>query len=186
MIRVIGASPEKIELPELNDRIYYKQEKSYSELDYQRCPTLRRAIDKGYVLILERSQENKEYGAPPVSHVKPQVPNSPPTQETEYPKPILGSESKENTLSAEKIDLLLNKISALEEKIEVESGRIIVDSTPLNIILNRLKELEDKVSTGTPTASDNTQVMAALKALEDKVNSGTSTEDLIKRLESAF
>jgi len=189
MLKVLGASPEKIELPELGDRIYYKQEKTFSELEYKKSHTLRHAIDVGSVIVLERVCENKEYGIPPVSEIN--IPVAIP--DSAYPPPTLGGgkntsavKSLDSSISENKLDLLLKKISDLEGRIDNDSGKIIVDSTPLNIILDRLKELEKKISTGTASTSDEDHIIKTLKSLEDKINKGSVNDDLVKRLEETI
>jgi hypothetical protein len=185
MIKVMGSSPDKIDLPELHDRIYYKQEKTFTEAQYKQSHSLRHAIDMGRAIVLERSPENKEYGAPPVSDIE--IPIVTP----EYPPPILGKEKEPkpeptpNAAGEDKLDLVLAKIASLEDRIDYDAGKIVVDSTPLNIILDRLKKLEDAVSGAAPAGTDSNLIMQTLKALEDKINQGqgANAEALLKKLE---
>jgi len=187
MIKVMGASPEKIDLPEIDDRIYYKQEKIFSELQYKRSHTLRHAIDLGSIIILERSPENKELGAPPVSDIH--IPVASPSKPKEYRTPTFTEEHKKESsdflAEGDKLDLVLKKIASLESQINNESEKKSVDYDPINIILDRLKKLEDSMSGAMPGSVDNSEVMQSLKAIENKINvgQGINTEDLIKKLE---
>lgn len=184
MIKVVSASPEVINLPELNDRIYYKQEKTFTEIDYKRSHTLRNAIDQGNILILERAlKNNKEYGAPPVSEVDIAV--ATPEKVTVYTAEEQAGK-KPHASDDSKIDLLLNKIASLESKLEKKDEKTSVDSSALDIILDRLKNLETRVSGGGSSEKDNEQLMETLKNLESKIVQGSNTDGLVSKLESVL
>jgi hypothetical protein len=191
MIKVLGSSPEKIDLPELNDRIYYKQEKIFSDLDYKKSHTLRHAIDLGKIIVLERTAENKVYSQP--AAVEPvDIPVALPTK-IEYLPPTLGKKKDTESIDNSKLKALIDKISSLEAKFDTKEQKLVVDSivdpSPLTIILDRLKSLEEKVSGTSPATQDNDQVLQALKSLEDKISKGQGigigTEDLLKRIEES-
>jgi hypothetical protein len=182
MIKVLGSSPEKIELPELNDRIYYKQEKTFSEIDYKRSQSLRNAINLGKVIVLERTQVSKEYASSPVQE-EVDIPVVDPVKLEPVP-PSAGSGSLDRSI----VDLLLDKLTSLESKLDNETSKIVVDSTPLDIILERLKILEAKVS-GTSSPSDgDKQLFKMLESLEEKISQGRGgvSEDFLQRIENSI
>jgi len=52
----MGNSSEKVSLKDLNDVIYYKQIKEYTDLEYEKSKDLKKDIAKGRLIILENSQ----------------------------------------------------------------------------------------------------------------------------------
>jgi len=58
MIRVLGNSPERILIKDLDDIIYYKQIKEYTDQEYETSRDLKKAINNGKLAILE---QNKPY-----------------------------------------------------------------------------------------------------------------------------
>jgi hypothetical protein len=59
MIRVLGNSPERIKINDLSDVIYYRQQKEYTDQEYENSRDLKREIDKGRVTLLERRESLK-------------------------------------------------------------------------------------------------------------------------------
>ena len=65
MLKVRGASYRPIHLSELNDNVFYGQDKVYSELQFSKCPQLGKEIERGTILLIERVPEaNAGYIAP--------------------------------------------------------------------------------------------------------------------------
>lgn len=56
MIRVLGNSPERVEIKDLNDIVYYKQVKDYTDQEYENSRDLKRAINTGKLAILEQNK----------------------------------------------------------------------------------------------------------------------------------
>jgi hypothetical protein len=56
MVRVCGNSPERIKIVDLNDIIYYRQQKEYTDQEFENSRDLKKEIDKGRITILERHQ----------------------------------------------------------------------------------------------------------------------------------
>jgi hypothetical protein len=149
MIKVRCEIPETIPLLELNDFIYYKQEKTFSEFEYNKCLSLQRAICVGAVIVLERKEEkNSNYG----------VPTSVNTGSTDlsvlfdYLKSL---ESKIDQLktsdgSTVLIDQLTQKIDALEKKLQ---GPVPQDNSGITETARKLEEILGKF-TGIANKSD--------------------------------
>jgi hypothetical protein len=55
MVRVLGNSSERVPLKDLNDCIYYKQLKEYSDQEYASSRDLKRAINDGKIVLLEQN-----------------------------------------------------------------------------------------------------------------------------------
>lgn len=62
MRRFIGNSPERVELTDLNDVIYYKQLKEYSDQQYENSKDLRRELSKGRIIMIEQSNVSQGSG----------------------------------------------------------------------------------------------------------------------------
>lgn len=54
MIRVLGNSSERVPIKDLNDCIYYKQQKEYSDTEYASSKDLRKALEAGKIVKLEQ------------------------------------------------------------------------------------------------------------------------------------
>ena len=56
MVRILGNSPERVPIDDLNDIIYYKQLKDYTDQEYESSKDLKRAINRGHLAILEQNK----------------------------------------------------------------------------------------------------------------------------------
>jgi len=56
MIRILGNSPERVPIEDLDDIIYYKQIKDYTDQEYESSKDFKRAINKGLLAILEHNK----------------------------------------------------------------------------------------------------------------------------------
>jgi len=54
MVRVLGNSSERVPIKDLNDCIYYKQLKEYSDQEYASSSDLKRVINAGKIVLLEQ------------------------------------------------------------------------------------------------------------------------------------
>jgi hypothetical protein len=59
MVRILGNSPERVQVPDLGDSIFYKQTKEYTDQQYETSRDLKRAIDLGRLTILENVPSTK-------------------------------------------------------------------------------------------------------------------------------
>jgi hypothetical protein len=142
MIKVRCEDPETISLPELNDFIYYKQVKTFSEQDYNKCLSLQAAVSKGRVIVLERREEkNSNHGIPIPSNVAP----ADTSVLFDYLKSL---ESKIDQLktsdgSTALIDQLNQKIDALEKKLQ---GPVPQGDSGIKETAKKLEEILGKFS----------------------------------------
>lgn len=56
MVRVMGNSPERVPIKDLNDVIHYRQIKQYSDTEYNTSKDLKREKSKGTIVILEQDE----------------------------------------------------------------------------------------------------------------------------------
>lgn len=56
MVRVLGSSFERVPLPDLKDVVYYRQNKEYTDHEYETSKDLRKAIEKGKLTLLSREE----------------------------------------------------------------------------------------------------------------------------------
>lgn len=59
MVRVLGNSHERVRVNDLNDVIYYRQQKEYTDQEFENSRDLKKEIDKGRVTLFERFQSLK-------------------------------------------------------------------------------------------------------------------------------
>jgi hypothetical protein len=160
MIRVIGAATEIVPLRDLNDRVFYKQEKTYSEAEYDKSNDLKREIKRGRLRVLSRMDEKFSGYEAPSLVAKNDTPNK--------------SESSSD------VQALIEHIGRLETKINGQEPKI--SSSAENALLIKLTEkiesLEDRLSQA--TQADNTELLEAVKRLETRVSKNESTGVLEK------
>jgi len=153
MITVRGEDPETVQLPDLQDFIYYKQVKTFSEAEYKKSNCLQRSISKGSVIVLKRVDEKfSNYEVPRDAQVKE------------------SSDSSLNPL----IDLLKNLESKLDQS-GTTSNNLMVD-----LLVQKIEALEKKIQG--PVIIDNSALAETVRKLEEKVNS-TSDSPALKKLD---
>lgn len=159
MYYVIGNSPKKVELKDLNDCVYYKQQKVYSDSQHASSVDLQRAIERKALIVLKKSEDN--------------------TGSFDVDSAVISSDIKTSD-SSPKIDLLLDKINKLEEKIKSQSSPSAKsDESALATILDRLEKLEK----GNTSSVDLSSIQEALKNIETRMQENNS-DDILKKLES--
>ena len=156
MILVIGNDPNKVEVTDLGDVIYYKQQKIYSESQYARSADLKRAEKAGRLTILQK------YGDVDADLVIPSTPRAKP-QDTS------------------KIDLMLEKMASLEASVKGGAGP--TDQGVVDVLLERIGRLEEKLS-AVSGDSQNEEIVEAVRQLAEKVESTTKDTSILERLES--
>jgi hypothetical protein len=72
MVRVFGNSPERVKIPDLNDVIYYHQQKEYTDQEYENSRDLKKEINKGRITLLEQFK-NVKMESVVVKQVMPQA-----------------------------------------------------------------------------------------------------------------
>lgn len=161
MYHVIGNSPKKVELKDLNDCVYYKQQKVYSDSQYRSSVDLQRAIERKSLIVLRQSEDS--------------------TGSFDVNTAVISSDLKVDS-SSPKIDLLLDKINKLEEKLKTQHNSTPTSSnineSALAVILDRLEKLEHN-----PSTVDLSSIQEALKNIETRIQDNKG-DDILERLES--
>jgi hypothetical protein len=145
MIKLKGADPETVLITDLSDKVYYGQEKIFSESQYSRSNDLKKEIKRGRLIVVSRTPETfGGFEVPEASANQIYVPEPPRTLEpAKTPEPL---ESSLASSILEKFDLLLKKVESLElAKSDTPVSEGISQSRLKEEILSVLKESEVKV-----------------------------------------
>jgi hypothetical protein len=157
MYYVIGNSPKKVELKDLNDCIYYKQQKVYTDEQYIRSVDIKRAIERKLLIVLKKSEDK--------------------TGSFDINTAVIPSEVKVTDQSfSPKMDLLLDRIQDLEKSIK--NNEVPGNTDVLSVILDRLEKLEKN-----PASIDVSSIQEMLKTIEAKIQSNKS-DGILDKLES--
>lgn len=62
MVRVMGNSPERVELEDLHDVVYYKQLKEFSTQQLEISKDLKRELQKGRLIVIEQKEVSQGSG----------------------------------------------------------------------------------------------------------------------------
>ena len=161
MFYVIGNSPKKVELKDLNDCVYYKQQKVYTDSQYESSVDLKRAIERKILIVLKKSEDT--------------------TGSFDINTSIIPSETKTpEPGSSPEVKVLLEKIRDLESVIKSQSNLSSPSSQnndALAVILDRLEKLEKN-----PASIDLSVIQEALKNIESRMQSNKS-DGLLEKLE---
>ena len=150
---VVGNDPQKVDLPDLSDVIYFKQQKIFTGSQYVRSSDLRRAIKTGRLLLLQTVGDTDEG----------ELRSMPPS-------------SKEPS----KMDLLLDKLSALEQSIKSQPST--TDAKVVGVLSERIGKLEESIAKLLGAGSP--QVTEALRELAERIERGAKDSAILDRLES--
>lgn len=150
MIVVIGNSPKKISIPDLNDYIYYKQRKSFSDADRQRSRDLQKEIVKGTVIVIEQVPERAVTMAEGSTEMAPAPVVQPPPN-----KDLLDRLHRIESLLSEK-PAQGTPTTGVEERIKAIEDRLSSSSQQdaVSVILEAVRGLEGKVGTAAPAGND--------------------------------
>jgi hypothetical protein len=160
MILVIGNDPQRVDLSDIGDVVYYRQQKFFSDSQLSRSVDLRKALKSG------RLSKLQEYGAVDQEFVLPgTVPMKSPTKESS------------------KLDLLLEKLSAMEKNISSGQAPAQPDGAVVDVLLDRISKLEQKIADLSKGGGD-TSLTEAVRQLAEKVDSSTKDTSILDRLES--
>lgn len=169
MITVRGENPETVPLPELQDFIYYKQVKTFSEEEYKKSNSLKIAISKGNVIVLKRVDEKFSNFEIP-NAIKDKTANKEPSDLNPLFDLLKNLESKiEQSNSSNNsliIDTLIQKIDALEKKLQ---GPVPSDNGAL---LDTIHKLEEKVNqtTNNPAFQKLEEILLKLSGISSKIS----------------
>jgi hypothetical protein len=174
MYLVIGNTPQKVELKDLGDYVYYKQQKIFTEAQYTRSQDLQREIQKGSLTILKKTEEKTgSFEVPSVSI----------TQPAPITNPVIDTTGK--------LDTLLERIQGLESAVREKNGATIEkaptapqpdQSDFIKILTDKISRLEAALS-GKGRESDLSTLHSAIKKLEERIDKGSSNNDILKKLD---
>jgi len=164
MILVIGNTPQKVELKDLGDYIYYKQQKIFTDAQYNRSQDLQREIQKGSLTILKRADDKSgSFDIPSVGYSSVSADKSP-------------------VMDFSKLDTLLERINSLEESINAKST---LSPEAHNDVIKSLIEKVTRLENGISVNNNDPNIAAlhdAIKKLEEKIGQGAD-ETVLKKLE---
>jgi len=162
MLHVIGNTPQRVELKDLGDYVYYKQQKVFTDAQYNRSQDLQREIQKGSLTILKRTEEkNGSFEVPSVTYT-----NVPP---------------KENSSvdSSSKLDVLLERIQGLESAIHSKSTAQL----PADLQSDIIRELTEKITRLESGDRGFSELLESVRKLEERIDKGSTGDDILKKLE---
>lgn len=163
MVLVIGNTPQRVEIKDLGDCIYYKQQKIFTDAQYNRSQDLQREIQKGSLTILRRTEEKGgSFDVPSVAF-------------TNIPQ------EKSNGINSSKLDVLLERIQSLESSINSSATK---ESHPdiIRVLSDKVSKLDEELS-GVSNEQSLTVLCNAIKKLEERIDKGSPNNDLLKKLE---
>jgi len=116
MVLVLGNSAKKIELKDLNDVVYYKQQKSFNDSDLDRSSDLKREIKAGRIIVLKQNRDSSpsNNGQGFESAQAPVIPSVVLNPPTDTAAPVIAPDTR--------IDMLLEKIVSLEKRLSDNSS----------------------------------------------------------------
>lgn len=156
MYIVIGNNPKKVELKDLNDCVYYKQQKVYTDAQYEGSVDLQRAIERKSLVVLKKSEDKLGSFDADVAIIPHEV-----------KAPV-----SDSTLQ---INALLDRIQSLEQSIKNPEAPQSYDL--LNAVLERLERLEKN-----PATLDLSSIQDALKSIENRMQD-TRSDAILDKIE---
>lgn len=158
MILVLGNDPRRVDLPDLGDVVYFKQQKFFSDAQCARSADLNKAIKSGKLTVLQRYGNVDQEFVIPASVTKPHGRND------------------------DKLDVLLEKLGNLEKSLastqQPQTDRAVVDA-----LIERISNLEQRISDLTKASGDSS-LSESLKKLSERMESGIKDTSILDRLES--
>jgi hypothetical protein len=185
MIRVLGNSPERVPIKDLDDIIYYKQIKNYTDQEYENSRDLKKAINTGKLTILE--QDKSPRGSAETDNS--QINNSTPSLTTADLKAVLkelipemNKNNPENVIKGAVremapliADMIRQEISKLSvstistQSREIEKSKFISPEYIPDISTDRLiGSIEADERETKEDISDSLKALRALNALKNK------------------
>lgn len=169
MILVIGNTPQKVELHDLSDSVYYKQQKVFSDAQIARSKDLARALKAGTLTVLRRMDEKSGSFDIPTSGIP---------------------DGLSADLSSKKIDILLDRIKNLEEVISKSSSQPAQapPQAPAQQISSQISQRIEKLEKDLSSKGDNSKAFEALygavERLEKKLEKTSQSDELLQKLDS--
>lgn len=187
MYLVIGNSPKKVELKDLKDCVYYKQQKVYSDDQYRKSPDLQDAIKRKNLIVLKQLEDkNASFDIPTIgTPTKIEINNS---SSDRYNMDELLERIRSSSPDIQKFDQLMERIQNLEKALQkkgIETDKSF-DGSLIEKLLNRLEKLENSFSSSSNNVVDSTALDAiqeSLKSLEAKIHEKSKGDDILEKLE---
>ena len=162
MILVLGNDPHKVDLPDLGDVVYFKQQKFFSDTQHANSRDLVRAINSGKLVVLQG-------GGTSISTVPVNLPVA-------VPKVDIKPDSR--------FDLLLDKLESLEKSVSEPRQSAQTDSSVVEILLGRIAKLEERIEELSKQGGSDPVLVDAVRKLADRVDSSSKDTAILDRLES--
>lgn len=159
MILVLGNDPHKVDLPDLGDVVYFKQQKFFSDAQRVRSKDLDRAIKAGKLVVLQSyGNVDQEF------NISPPVKATPPRSDV-------------------KLDLLLEKLSSLESAVSSSKPSSQTDNAVVDALLDRIAKLEERIAGLSGASGTDSSLVEAVRQLAERVESTTKDTSILDRLE---
>jgi hypothetical protein len=166
MLQVIGNTPQRVELKDLGDYVYYKQQKVFTDAQYNRSQDLQREIQKGSLTILKRTEEkNGSFELPSVI----------PTAVPAAPAPT----KPDGIDSSSKLDVLLERIQGLESAIHSKSTAQL----PADLQSDIIRELTEKITRLESGDRGFSDLLDSVRRLEERIDKGSAGDEILQKLE---
>lgn len=185
MYLVIGNSPKKVELKDLKDCVYYKQQKVYSDDQYRKSPDLQDAITRKSLIVLKQSEDkNASFDIPAVcAPTEIEIKNSLNRCDINELLERIQSSSP----GIQKFDQLLERIQNLEKSLQEEKDKPnkSLDITLIEKLLDRLEKLEKSYASSGSTIDGTAlnSIQESLKSLEIKIQEKNKGDDILEKIE---
>lgn len=153
MIKVKGADFKTVLLTDIGDRVYFGQEKVFSDAQYAASKELKKSIESGKLLVLENSPEvNAGFIAP--AQVAPTVITAPPPT----PDPALA-------LVVEMVNTLTQKISSIESMVTNAPPIATPAVTDANtdVVLGAVAQLQRKMEQVEASINNSPSISASIQ-----------------------
>lgn len=171
MVHVIGNNYRKVELRDLNDFVYYKQQKVYTDSQLEHSRDLQAEIKKGSLTVLSKTDDKSGTFSIPTVLI---------------PTSVSPTDSPVSSIDSSKIDTVLDRIQGIEKTLSMPTVPVAqsTESSTVQSLLDKVGRLETEISrlnsAGPATMGP---VIDALKKLEDRIDQKSVGGDLIKKLE---
>jgi hypothetical protein len=162
MIKVKGTSYRTIDIPELGDRVYFGQEKIFSDAQYASAPSLKKSIETGNLFLIEHSPEVSSGFIAPVMQVVPVT--------TPVPAIVIVDPPKDQSFDAiiQVVSDLKDHIVSLTDKVNTaEASKSTTSDQVLQDLTAKMASIEDKL-TSSPDLSKT--IKDSFSTLQKQVN----------------
>lgn len=160
MILVTGNDPQRVELPDIGDVVYYRQQKFFSDAQCAKSNDLKRALKSGKLSVLQR------YGNVDQEFVLPDT-----------------ASGKSPTKESSKFDLLLDKLNAMEKSLASGQPATHADGAVVDVLMDRIAKMEQRI-TDLSKGGGDTSLVEAVRQLAERVETSTKDTAILDRLES--